>query len=103
MKSLLPWLFLVSVSAFAADAPQVVWPKSAVTVVYAPDRPEAAQSVKSLDSGTEFVARGGVIGIRLGPESAIATVVTIGENGKRRVQCARLPEAAPSKEAGNDK
>jgi len=108
MKSLLPWLFMMSAPAFAADPPQIVWPKSAVTVVFAPDRREPAQPV-------EFVARGGVIGIRPGPESAIATVVTIGDDGKRRVQCARFPEALESlkpsssraplvnKEAGSDK
>jgi len=116
------------------EPPQILWPKSAVTVVFAPDLPQAAHREKSADTGTleswmrnptlavlssstgkpvEFVTPNGAIGIRAGLDSAVGTVITIGDDGKRHVECALLREAlaklnpalsqAHSPRVGNDR
>jgi len=83
-----------------------------VTVVFAPDYSRAtrarlhsiespAERILSAMTGgriaaadpVEFAAPKGLIGIRTGPESVMAAVITVGEDGKPRVSCSRLPEA----------
>jgi hypothetical protein len=41
----------------------------------------------------EFAAPDGLIGIRTGPESVMATIVTVGENGRLRSNCSALAQA----------
>jgi hypothetical protein len=95
------------------ELPRIVWPKSAVTVVYAPDLAQAGQAGKSDRPGLdtwirnptpsavakdkanpiEFAAPKGAVGIRVGAESTIGTTAVIGDDGKRHVECAPLPQA----------
>jgi hypothetical protein len=133
-------LFVAALGCFGQGVPssaktqQIEWPKSAVTVVFAPDfrqpatgeksgRPDTLESwmrnvmasglIRDISKPVEFAAPKGAVGIRVGAESAIATVVFIGNDGRRHLECARLPEAlaklqsavpdAHSARVGNDK
>jgi hypothetical protein len=118
----------------SGERSEIVWPKSHVTVVFAPEHRQARQGAKSprldsleswiqnvnaegptknMDQPVEFAAPGGAVGIRVGPESAIATTMIIGDDGKRHMECARFPEtlerlkaavpAAHSVRTANDK
>ena len=96
------------------ESPQIEWPKSAVTVVFAPDLRQAPQAERSarvdtveswmrspalaglardLGKPVEFAAPRGAVGVRVGAESLIGTAIIIGDDGKRHFECGRLPEA----------
>jgi hypothetical protein len=104
--------------------------KAAVTVVFAPDYGLASQPQRRLRSletpptrilsvmtghrsdatadPAGFAARKGLIGIRTGEESVMATVVTAGEAGKPQFSCSQLPHAlerlkTAGKDAANDR
>jgi hypothetical protein len=95
--------------------------KSAVTVVFAPDYSRMTQraSLHSIETPAarilgamtggrltaadpvEFSAPKGMIGIRTGPESVMAAVMTIGEDGKPQISCSRLPDALERLKSAN--
>jgi hypothetical protein len=78
-----------------ADAPPIVWPKSNVTIIFAPDhgrtsgKSGAAARIGGPASGIEFSASGGMIGLRLPEEFATAAAMTIGSDGRRTLHCGR--------------
>jgi hypothetical protein len=83
-------VLLTAVSCFGQNVgqqtPHIVWPKSAVTVVFAPEHRQ------DVSKPVEFAAPKGAVGIRVEAASAIATAVIIGDDGKRHMECAWLPE-----------
>ena len=62
-------------------------PKSDVKVVFAPDLTAHA---RTKPNGRPFQAPGGAVGIRLGDEFTAGTGVSVGEDGKVRLQCSPL-------------
>jgi hypothetical protein len=141
MKNFSRYASLVWAPAWAAFAQtpdpvastRIEWPKSAVTVVFAPDLNQAALRQNSSTSDAleswiqkamidgpakntpkrvEFAAPRGATGIRVGPESMLGTVVVVDEEGKRHSTCAPLSDAierlrtashSRRKEIGSDK
>jgi hypothetical protein len=137
MKSLCRWASMIWLSASvvfaqgpADETPRLDLAKAAVTVVFAPDYGLASQPQRSLRSletpparilsfmtghrggaaadTIGFAARKGLMGIRTGAESVMATVVTAGEGGRPKFSCFRLPHAlerlqSAGKDATNDR
>jgi hypothetical protein len=138
MKRFVPWLTVLWLpcSVIWAQKPPIQtvidWPASSVTVVFAPDfsRPRSLPSKPGAESQTlaaitgirkdpgkpvEFSAPRGLIGVRAGAESAMASFVEITEGGVRQSGCLPLPavlerirKAAPPakgrvRETSNDK
>src|SRR5262245_8552671 len=131
MKSICRWVSMLWLPASvvcaqgpaAAETPRVDLEKAAVTVVFAPDYRLASQpqrSLRSLEtppsrilsamtggSGSAaadpvgFAAPKGLIGIRTGAESVMATVVTIAEGGRPQFSCSRLPDALERLKSAN--
>ena len=126
MKHLLPWVSMIWLPLFVtyaqgpttAEAPRAGWPKSTVTVVFAPERgrpvlasyayqrghvEHAGRSTALQANGgqaprtgnpVEFRAPRGLTGIRLGNEFAMAGMATVGSDGKLHFECGRISEAA---------
>ena len=61
--------------------------KSGVQVVFAPE------SRRAIDR-TPLVGAGGAIGVRLGDQFMVGTMITVGKDGRLQLECAPLAEVA---------
>jgi hypothetical protein len=87
MRSFFRLVSIVWVPASVLFAQNPDPPKSDVKVVFAPDLTAHART-RPNGRAVPFEAPGGAVGIRLTDELAAGATVSVGEDGKVRLQCA---------------